>query len=104
MGLDKRAPDGAAGVSIRDNGACLLTITLLLLRAGAIVTAEVDNDGGYTESVGGYQGHQLLVVAYGPLVAPKHEDFVVQEAVISAADIGSLHAAMFDDRRCCKLL
>jgi hypothetical protein len=62
------------------------------------------NDDGYAESVGGWSGHQLLVVGHGRIVAPKHERFVVPEAVISAADIGSLHAAMLDDHRCCKTL
>jgi hypothetical protein len=67
---------------------------------GAIVIVDLDDDG-YAESVGGWKGHQLLVVGHGRVVAPKHEVFVVPEAVISAADIASLHAAMLDDRRCC---
>lgn len=71
---------------------------------GAIVTVDLDDDHGYTESVGGYHGHQLLVVGHGRIVAPKHEDFVVPETVITPADIASLHAAMLDERRCCKTL
>jgi hypothetical protein len=72
---------------------------------GAIVVVDLDDDdGGYTDSVGGYGGHQLLVVGHGRIVAPKHEVFVVPDAVISAADIASLHAAMLDDRRCCRIL
>jgi hypothetical protein len=67
---------------------------------GAIVIVDLDDDG-YAESVGGWSGHQLLVVGHGRIVAPKHEVFVVPEAVISTADIASLHAAMLDDRRCC---
>ena len=59
------------------------------------------DDGGYAESVGGWSGHQLLVIGHGRIVAPKHEVFVVPEAVISTADIVSLHEALLDDRRCC---
>lgn len=59
------------------------------------------DDGGYAESVGGFSGHQFLVIGHGRIVAPKHEVFVVPEVVISAADIASLHEAMLDDRRCC---
>lgn len=59
------------------------------------------DDNGYAERVGGWSGHQLLVIGRGRIVAPKHEMFVVPEAVISAADIASLHEAMLDDRRCC---
>ena len=70
---------------------------------GAIVTFDLDDDG-YAESVGGWSGHQLLVAGHGRIVAPKHEVFVVPEAVISAADIASLHAAMLDGRRCCGAL
>jgi hypothetical protein len=80
-------------------------IRVVTASGGAIVTVEFDDDdGGYTESVGGYGGHQLLVVGHGRIVAPKHEAFVVPEAVIAAADISSLHAAMLDDRRCCKIV
>lgn len=72
---------------------------------GAIVIVDLDDDGGYADSVGGYgPGHQLHVVGYGRIVAPKHEVFVAPEGVISAADIASLHAAMLDDRRCCRSL
>lgn len=67
---------------------------------GARVVFDVD-DNGYAESVGGWSGHQLLVIGHGRIVAPKHEVFVVPETVISAADIASLHEAMLDDGRCC---
>jgi len=73
------------------------------LSGGASVKFDLADDG-YAESVGGWHGHQLLVVGHGRIVAPKHEVFVVPEAVISAADIASLHAAMLDDDRCCGAL
>ncbi|MGH3630134.1 MAG: hypothetical protein ACRDRL_22175 [Sciscionella sp.] len=72
---------------------------------GASVRADVDDDGDeYTERVGGYGGHGLLVAGHGRIVAPKREVFVAPEAVISAADIASLYSAMLDGRRCCRSL
>ena len=72
---------------------------------GASVRVDVDDEGDeYTERVGGYGGHGLVVADHGRIVAPKREVFVAPEAVISAADIASLHSAMLDGRRCCKSL
>ncbi len=67
---------------------------------GAVVTFNLDDDDEedrYVESVGGYST-SLLVAGHGRIVAPKHEIFVAPEAVVSAADIASLHAAVLNLR------